>query len=172
MSMAAGEYVSVSSQRDTEQGDLARERVELADDPNGETCELAAIYRRRGLAPALASQVAVALMAHDPVEAHARDELGLLDETRARPGQAASSSAVSFVVGALVPLLALVITPARYRVAVVIVASIIALVILGVAGAKAGGANLTRAAVRVGLWGSAAITVTALVGHLFHSTTG
>jgi VIT1/CCC1 family predicted Fe2+/Mn2+ transporter len=172
MSMAAGEYVSVSSQRDTERGDLARERVELADDPAGETRELAAIYRRRGLPAALASQVAAALMAHDPVAAHARDELGLHDETRARPAQAALSSAVSFVVGALVPLLALVMTPARHRVAAVIAASIIALVVLGVAGARAGGANLKRAALRVGLWGSAAIMVTALVGHLFHSTGG
>jgi VIT1/CCC1 family predicted Fe2+/Mn2+ transporter len=172
MSMAAGEYVSVSSQRDTERGDLARERVELADDPAGETRELAAIYRRRGLPAALASQVAAALMAHDPVAAHARDELGLHDETRARPAQAALSSAVSFVVGALVPLLALVMTPARHRVAAVIAASIVALVVLGVAGARAGGANLKRAALRVGLWGSAAIIVTALVGHLFHSTAG
>jgi len=172
MSMAAGEYVSVSSQRDTELGDLARERDELADDPAGETRELAAIYRRRGCSPELASQVADALMAHDPIEAHARDELGIHEQTRARPVQAALSSALSFVLGAMIPVLALLVSPVHQRVPALIAASLIALVLLGIAGAQAGGAKLSRAALRVGLWGSAAIAVTALVGHLFHSTAG
>ena len=172
MSMAAGEYVSVSSQRDTERADLARELVELVDDPAGETRELAAIYRHRGLPAELATQVAIALMAHDPIEAHARDELGLHDQSRARPVQAASSSAASFVIGALVPLLALIIATGRSRVPALVAGSMIALLMLGVAGARAGGASMSRAAVRVGMWGSAAIALTALVGHLFHTTTG
>lgn len=172
MSMAAGEYVSVSSQRDTELADLDRERDELANDPAGETRELAAIYRHRGLSADLATQVAVALMAHDPVEAHARDELGLHDQTRARPVQAALSSALSFVLGALVPLLALLLARGHSRVPALIAGSMIALLLLGIAGAKAGGASVQRAAMRVGLWGGAAIAITALVGHLFHTTTG
>lgn|GEM_PF-36073 len=169
MSMAAGEYVSVSSQRDAELADLARERDEIGHDPVGETRELAAIYRHRGLPAELASQVADALMKHDPIEAHARDELGLQEHTRARPVQAALSSAFSFVFGALVSFLALIVAPGRYRVPALIAASMIALVLLGIAGAKTGGANISRAALRVGLWGSGAIAVTALVGHLFHS---
>ena len=172
MSMAAGEYVSVSSQRDTELADLDRERVELDEDPAGETRELAAIYRHRGLPADLATQVAVALMAHDPVEAHARDELGLHDQNRARPVQAAFSSAASFVLGALVPLLALLLVTGHFRVPALVAASLIALVVLGIAGAKAGGASLWRAAARVGMWGGAAIALTALVGHLFHTTGG
>jgi VIT1/CCC1 family predicted Fe2+/Mn2+ transporter len=171
MSMAAGEYVSVSSQRDTELSDLAKERSELAADPVGETNELANIYRKRGVPDALATQVAVALMAHDAIGAHARDELGL-GQTGARPVQAGLSSAFSFALGAAFPLLALRLATARFRVVATIAASIIGLVALGVAGAKAGGAGVVRAAVRVGLGGSAAIAVTALVGHLFGAATG
>jgi VIT1/CCC1 family predicted Fe2+/Mn2+ transporter len=172
MSMAAGEYVSVSSQRDTELGDLAQERGELARDPAGEARELAAIYRRRGLSAGLANQVAAALMAEDPLAAHARDELGLSETTRARPVQAALSSAASFVLGGALPLIALVVAPTALRSATVVVSAIAALVILGMAGAKAGGAPLGRAALRVGVGGTLAIAVTAGVGHLVGAVTG
>jgi VIT1/CCC1 family predicted Fe2+/Mn2+ transporter len=172
MSMAAGEYVSVSSQRDTELGDLAQERGELARDPAGEARELAAIYRRRGLSAELAIQVAAALMAEDPLAAHARDELGLSETTRARPVQAALSSAASFVLGGALPLIALVVAPTALRSATVVVSAIAALVILGMAGAKAGGAPLGRAALRVGVGGTLAIAVTAGVGHLVGAVTG
>jgi VIT1/CCC1 family predicted Fe2+/Mn2+ transporter len=172
MSMAAGEYVSVSSQRDTEFGDLAQERDELARDPAGEARELAAIYRRRGLSAELADQVAAALMAEDALEAHARDELGLSETTRARPVQAALSSAASFVLGGVLPLIALVVASNALRTATVVVSAITALVVLGVAGAKAGGAPIGRAALRVGAGGTLAIAVTAAVGHLFGAATG
>jgi VIT1/CCC1 family predicted Fe2+/Mn2+ transporter len=172
MAMAAGEYVSVSSQRDTELGDLAREREELARDPAGEARELAAIYRRRGLSADLADQVAAALTAADPLAAHARDELGLSDTTRARPVQAALYSATSFGVGGILPLLALVVAPAAVRTGAVVATAIIALVVLGVGGAKAGGARIGRAAMRVAVGGTLAIAITAGVGHLFGAVTG
>jgi VIT1/CCC1 family predicted Fe2+/Mn2+ transporter len=172
MAMAAGEYVSVSSQRDTERGDLAQERDELARDPAGETRELAAIYRRRGLSAELADQVAAALTATDALAAHARDELGLRDTTRARPVQAALYSATSFILGGILPLLALVGAPTAARTAAVAGTAITALVILGVAGAKAGGAPIGRAALRVGAGGTLAIAITAAVGHLFGAVTG
>jgi VIT1/CCC1 family predicted Fe2+/Mn2+ transporter len=172
MSMAAGEYVSVSSQRDTELGDLAQERDELAHDPRGETRELAGIYRQRGLPAELADEVAAALMAADPLAAHARDELGLSETTRPRPMQAALSSAASFVLGGALPLIALVLAPKAGATSTVIVSAITALVLLGAAGAKAGGAPIGRAALRVGIGGTLAITVTALVGHLFGAVAG
>jgi VIT1/CCC1 family predicted Fe2+/Mn2+ transporter len=172
MSMAAGEYVSVSSQRDTEFGDLAQERDELAHDPAGEARELAAIYRQRGLSAELAKQVAAALMTADALAAHARDELGLSETTRARPSQAALSSAASFILGGTLPLIALVAAPTAQATATVIVSAITALVILGMAGAKAGGAPIVRAALRVGVGGTLAIAVTAGVGHLFGAASG
>jgi VIT1/CCC1 family predicted Fe2+/Mn2+ transporter len=172
MSMAAGEYVSVSSQRDTEFGDLAQERDELASDPAGEARELAGIYRQRGLPADLADQVAAALMASDPLAAHARDELGLSETTRPRPMQAALSSAASFILGGALPVIALVVAARADATAAVILSAIAALVILGAAGAKAGGAPIGRAALRVGVGGSLAIAVTAGVGHLFGTVTG
>jgi VIT1/CCC1 family predicted Fe2+/Mn2+ transporter len=172
MSMAAGEYVSVSSQSDIASADLARERVELATDPVGELSELAAIYVQRGVPAGLARSVATALMARDPLAAHARDELGLTDEGRARPVQAALSSAASFALGAALPMAALIVAPSTVRVVMLIVVSLLALVLLGVAAARAGGARVGRAALRVGIGGSAAIAVTALVGQLFGAVTG
>lgn len=172
MSMAAGEYVSVSSQRDTDLGDLAQERDELAHDPAGEAQELAAIYRQRGLTVELANQVAAALMTADALAAHARDELGLSETTRPRPMQAALSSAASFILGGALPLIALVVAPTAVETATVIVSAIAALVILGIAGAKAGGAPIVRAALRVGVGGTLAIASTAGVGHLFGAATG
>jgi VIT1/CCC1 family predicted Fe2+/Mn2+ transporter len=172
MSMAAGEYVSVSSQRDAELGDLAQERAELAHDPGGEARELAGIYRQRGLPAKLANQVAAALMAADPLAAHARDELGLSETTRPGPLQAALSSAVSFLVGGALPVIALVVAPTTVATAAVVVSAITALVVLGAAGAKAGGAPIGRAALRVGVGGTLAIAVTAGIGHLFGAVAG
>jgi VIT1/CCC1 family predicted Fe2+/Mn2+ transporter len=172
MSMAAGEYVSVSSQRDTELGDLAQEREELAHDPAGETRELAAIYRQRGLSAELANQVAAALMAADALAAHARDELGLSETTRPRPMQAALSSAASFVLGGALPVVALLVASTAIATPAVVVSAIAALVVLGAAGAKAGGAPVRRAALRVGVGGTLAIAVTAGVGHVFGAVAG
>ncbi|MEY2424275.1 MAG: vacuolar iron transporter family protein [Acidimicrobiaceae bacterium] len=172
MSMAAGEYVSVSSQRDTELGDLAQERDELAHDPAGESRELAAIYRQRGLSAGLADEVAAALMATDPLAAHARDELGLSETTRARPMQAALTSAASFILGGALPLVALVVASTALTSPALVVSAISALAILGAAGAKAGGAPIGRAALRVGVGGTLAIAVTAAVGHLFGAVAG
>jgi VIT1/CCC1 family predicted Fe2+/Mn2+ transporter len=172
MSMAAGEYVSVSSQRDTELADLAQERYELAHDPAGEARELAAIYRQRGLTAELANQVAAALMSADALAAHARDELGLSETTRARPMQAALSSAASFILGGALPLIALVVASPALATATVTASAIVALVILGIAGAKAGGAPIVRAALRVGIGGTLAIAATAGVGHLFGAVAG
>ena len=172
MSMAAGEYVSVSSQRDTELSDLAQERSELASDPAAETRELAMIYRRRGLPADLAQQVADALMANNPIQAHARDELGITEASMARPLQAAASSALSFTLGGALPLLAYLLSPSSLRAAVVIVTALAALMLLGVAGAEAGGAPRGRAAIRVGIGGALAIAVTAGIGHLVGAATG
>ena len=172
MSMAAGEYVSVSSQSDIASADLAQERTELATDPAGELSELAGIYVQRGVPVELATSVAKALTDRDPLAAHARDELGLTDASRARPIQAALSSAASFAIGAALPMGALIVTPATIRVAVLITTSLLALVILGVAAARAGGSPVGRAALRVGLGGATAIAVTAGVGQLFGAVTG
>ncbi len=166
MSMAAGEYVSVSSQSDTEQADLARERSELALSPAAELDELAEIYARRGVDPALARQVAQQLMAKDALGAHARDELGISEITTARPVQAALTSAATFAVGAAMPLLMVVVSPTAALVPIVSAASLGFLALLGAVGAKAGGANVPRATARVTFWGALAMALTAGIGKL------
>lgn len=166
MSMAAGEYVSVSSQSDTEEADLARERAELKEQPAAEREELANIYVKRGLDAALAYRVADALMAHDALEAHARDELGISEITTARPVQAALTSAATFSAGAAMPLLMVVVSPAGWLVWSVSVASLVFLALLGAVGARAGGAHILRATWRVTFWGAFAMAVTAGIGRL------
>jgi VIT1/CCC1 family predicted Fe2+/Mn2+ transporter len=168
-SMAAGEYVSVSSQRDTENADLRLEERELASDPEGELAELAGIYERRGLSPALAADVAAELSAHDALEAHARDELGLADDRRARPLQAAGASALSFATGAVLPLVAIGIFGSSIRVVVCIAVTMLALAGLGALGARLGGAPEVPAVVRVVFWGAVAIGVTSAIGALVGS---
>lgn len=170
MSMAAGEYVSVSSQADTERADLAREREELATDGASEHAELASIYVQRGLDLALAREVAAQLMAHDALSAHARDELGISEITSARPVQAAFASAATFAVGAATPLITVLIAPRAALIPAVIGISIAFLALLGAVGARAGGAPVARAAVRVTLWGALAMALTAGVGALFGAT--
>jgi VIT1/CCC1 family predicted Fe2+/Mn2+ transporter len=167
MSMAAGEYVSVSSQSDTEKADLARERTELADDDELEHAELAAIYAARGLEPALAQKVAEQLMAHDALGAHARDELGISDLQMARPVQAAFASAGTFSVGAALPLLMVWIAPARLLTVLVVAASVVCLAGLGALAARAGGAKAMIGAMRVTFWGALAMALTYGVGALF-----
>lgn len=167
MSMAAGEYVSVSSQSDTEKADIARERAELAANPDGERRELAGIYVERGLAPELAAEVARQLMAKDAPGAHARDELGISEATTARPVQAALTSALSFGIGAGMPLLAAVISPAPILIWVVSAASLLFLALLGAIGARIGGAGVGAATLRVAFWGAAAMAITAGIGALF-----
>jgi VIT1/CCC1 family predicted Fe2+/Mn2+ transporter len=167
MSMAAGEYVSVSSQSDTEQADLARERKELSQYVDFEHEELAQIYVKRGVEPGLARQVAQQLMAKDALGAHARDELGISEISTARPIQAALTSAVTFAVGAALPLLMVVVTPTRFLVAAVSVASLIFLALLGAIGARAGGADVAKATARVTFWGALAMALTAGVGAVF-----
>lgn len=166
MSMAAGEYVSVSSQSDTEKADLAREAHELDADPEAEKRELAGIYVARGLDSLLARQVAEQLTAKDALKAHARDELGIVDITVARPVQAAFTSALTFASGAFLPLLSAILAPDSAKVGVVSLTSLFALALLGVLGAWAGKANLVRPTVRVVLWGAAALAVTAGIGAL------
>jgi VIT1/CCC1 family predicted Fe2+/Mn2+ transporter len=167
LSMAAGEYVSVSSQADTERADLAREQTELAADRTGEERELAAIYVRRGLEPALARQVAQQLMAHDALGAHARDELGLSDALGARPLQAALASAATFFVGAALPILTVVLVPRQSLTVFVSGVSLICLAALGALAARAGGASAWVGAARVAFWGALAMAATAGVGALF-----
>lgn len=167
MSMAAGEYVSVSSQADTEKADIERERAELAASPEHEHAELAAIYVKRGLDPTLASQVADQLMKHDALAAHARDELGISETLSARPVQAAFASAGTFAIGAAMPLLIAVLTPPRALIPVVVAGSILFLALLGGFGAYAGGAPCLKAAMRVTFWGALAMAITAGVGALF-----
>jgi VIT1/CCC1 family predicted Fe2+/Mn2+ transporter len=169
MSMAAGEFVSVSSQADSERSDLERERRELATDETAERAELAGIYRQRGLAPQLAEQVAAQLMRHDALGAHARDELGLSMSRRARPLQAALASATSFAGGALLPLLLVIGTPAATLVPVIASSSLVFLAVLGSLAARAGGASVAPAALRVTFWGALAMAVTATVGSLIGS---
>jgi VIT1/CCC1 family predicted Fe2+/Mn2+ transporter len=168
-SMAAGEYVSVSSQRDTEEADLRLEARELADDPEGELAELTGIYEGRGLPPALASQVAAALTADDPLAAHARDELGLPEDRRARPLQAAGASALSFAVGALLPLLAIGLFGSSARIPACVLVTILSLGTLGALGARLGGAPEVPALVRVVFWGVVAMGATAAIGALVGS---
>jgi VIT1/CCC1 family predicted Fe2+/Mn2+ transporter len=167
LSMAAGEYVSVSSQSDTEQADLARERGELATAPDKERAELAGIYVARGLSAELAGQVADQLMAHDALGAHARDELGMSEATRARPIQAALSSAAAFAAGAALPLLLVLFLPLASLTPAVIGSSLVLLVVLGGLAARLGGAPVFRGALRVAFWGAVAMGATALVGRLF-----
>jgi VIT1/CCC1 family predicted Fe2+/Mn2+ transporter len=167
MSMAAGEYVSVSSQSDTEEADLARERQELATDDKAERAELAGIYIARGVEPALAKQVAFQLMAHDALGAHSRDELGISDVQRARPVQAAFASAGTFSVGAAMPLLSVLLTSRSTLAAVVTGTSLVFLAILGGVAARAGGARTTVGALRVTFWGAMAMALTYGVGALF-----
>lgn len=167
MSMAAGEYVSVSSQSDSEDADLSRERRELTENPEGELKELAGIYVKRGLDKALALQVAKQLMDHDAIEAHARDELGISEASSARPVQAALASAASFSVGGALPLIMTLVTPVRLVPFSVAVASLVFLASLGVVGAKLGGAKVLKATVRVTFWGVFAMAVTAGIGWLF-----
>jgi vacuolar iron transporter family protein len=170
MSMAAGEYVSVSSQSDTERADLTREREELRANPAAEEKELADIYVHRGLDAELARRVSRELMAKNPLEAHARDELGISEITTARPIQAAFTSAITFSVGAAMPLLAVLISPLQHLVLAVAASSLIYLAILGAVGAKAGGANILRATIRVAFWGAFAMAVTAGIGLLIGKT--
>lgn len=167
MSMAAGEYVSVSSQADTEAADLARERAELDADPEAETRELAAIYRGRGVDPALSLEIARQLMSHDALGAHARDELGLSEHTAANPVQAALTSAATFAVGAILPLVVVVGAPAPLLVALVSGSALVGLALLGGIGARVGGAGVLKGVVRVTFWGAFAMGLTAAIGHLF-----
>ena len=172
MSMAAGEYVSVSSQADTERADLARERAELASQPDLETEELAQIYVERGLSPDLAAQVAAQLMEKDALGAHARDELGISEVTTARPIQAALTSAATFAVGASLPLALVLLLPPGRLVLGVSLASLLFLALLGAVGARAGGAPVLRAMLRVTFWGALAMALTAAIGALFGTVVG
>lgn len=167
MSMAAGEYVSVSSQADTERADLAREKAELETQPDSELDELAGLYVARGVEPAVARVVAVQLMAKDALGAHAREELGISEITTARPIQAALTSAATFATGAALPLVTAIIVPAGVIVAAVSVASLLFLALLGGVGARAGGAPIVKAVVRVTFWGAIAMALTAGVGAVF-----
>jgi VIT1/CCC1 family predicted Fe2+/Mn2+ transporter len=170
MSMAAGEYVSVSSQADTEKADLARERKELTESPEAELEELQQIYVKRGLDPDLALRVARQLSAGDILAAHARDELGITEAQAANPIQAAAASAATFSVGAALPVIVAVLAPASAVIELVAGASLISLAILGALAAGAGGASRSRGALRVTFWSALALAVTALVGHFFGAT--
>jgi vacuolar iron transporter family protein len=171
MSMAAGEYVSVSSQSDTENADLARERRELADDPEFEKRELANIYVSRGVELGVARQVAQQLMAKDALGAHARDELGISEITTARPVQAALASAATFSVGAAAPVALALVSPSSWRISTVSVGSLVFLALLGMIGAKTGGANILKPTIRVAFWGALAMGVTAGIGAIFGTIT-
>jgi len=167
MSMAAGEYVSVSSQADTEKAELDRERQELMEQPVAEERELASIYVARGVSPDVAKQVAQQLMEHDALSAHARDELGIHEASAARPVEAAIPSAVTFSLGAALPLLTALLTPTAWIVPALGATSLLFLIGLGILGAKAGGAPLLPAALRVGFWGALAMIVTSVIGKIF-----
>jgi len=171
MSMAAGEYVSVSSQADSEKADLARERRELATDPVGERSELMGIYVQRGLSPELAAKVADELMSKDALAAHARDELGMTEQTKARPLQAAIASAASFTLGALLPVILTIVTPESRIVWVVTISALVLLAVLGALAAKIGGAKIARGALRVAFWGALAMAFSTLVGRAFETRT-
>ncbi|MCE9583958.1 MAG: VIT family protein [Planctomycetes bacterium] len=172
MSMAAGEYVSVSSQSDTEQADLARERAELATEPELELQELASIYEGRGLTPELALQVSKQLTARDALHAHAREELGISEVVSARPVQAGLTSAATFAVGAALPLLTALLAPVQHVVPIVAGTSLVFLTALGVLSARTGGAPVLKAAARVAFWGALAMGLTAAVGKLFGTVVG
>ena len=166
MSMAAGEYVSVSSQADTERADLIKERQALDESPEEELAELSQIYVERGVEPSLARQVAVQLMAHDDLATHARDELGISETVSTRPIQAALTSALTFSLGAALPMLAVVLAPVVYSIQVVSLSSLVSLGFLGAVAANAGGAGVARAALRVMFWGALAMALTAGIGEL------
>jgi vacuolar iron transporter family protein len=171
LSMAAGEYVSVSSQSDTERADLDRERREIANNPDAEHAELTAIYVARGLRRDLAAEVARQLMARDALAAHARDELGMFETTRARPIQAALASAAAFAVGAVLPVILVLLLPLSRLAPVVVAATLALLVLLGALAARLGGAPMLRGALRVAFWGAVAMACTALVGRVFGTVT-
>lgn len=171
MSMAAGEYVSVSSQADTEHSDLEREKSELENDTENERAELANIYVKRGLTKELAKEVSAQLMAHDALGAHARDELGITTALSARPIQAAFSSAASFTVGAALPILAVWFSPVSAQVPVVVGASIASLALMGAVAARIGGSGIVKSVLRVTFWGALAMGITAAVGALFGTVT-
>jgi VIT1/CCC1 family predicted Fe2+/Mn2+ transporter len=170
LSMAAGEYVSVSSQADSEAADLAREKAALARHPEQEKHELTQIYQLRGLPLDLAEKVAHRLTAHDALDAHARDELGITDRSAAKPIQAAVASALSFAIGGLPPLAMVLLAPPTLVLGFIFAAAIVTLIILGAAGAKSGGAPITPGIIRVTLWGTLAMAATAGIGHLFHTS--
>ena len=170
MSMAAGEYVSVSSQADTEGADLDRERKELESDPEAEHAELTAIYVERGLSPELAARVADELMTKDALGAHARDELGLSEVTAARPLQAAFASAVTFALGAILPVMVAALAPEPLVSRLVIGSALVLLAVLGAVAARIGGAGLLRGALRVAFWGALAMGISAMVGRVFGTT--
>ena len=167
MSMAAGEYVSVSSQSDTEQADLKQERISLQQNIDFERNELAKIYEERGLTPDLAHQVAAQLMEHDALGAHARDEIGIIETTRARPIQAALSSAATFTLGAALPLITAWLIPLSQLIPIVALLSLVFLAVLGSIAAQAGGAPILKASIRVTFWGALAMALTAGVGQIF-----
>lgn len=169
MSMAAGEYVSVSSQADSEDADIERERCELEVDEHGERQELASIYIKRGLDAELAQEVAEQLMAHDTLGAHARDELGIHEFTRARPIQAALASALSFSMGAILPVILVIVAPMEAIVPAVGGSSLFLLITLGAIAARFGGASMIKGAARVALWGVLAMLSTAIIGRLFYA---
>lgn len=170
ISMAAGEYVSVKSQADTEDADLAIEKKELESDPEFELAELAAIYVKRGIDQQLANQVAKELMDHNALEAHARDELGITDTLRARPVQAAAASAASFVAGAIVPIIATLAAPTGGESMAIFIAALASLAVLGSIAAYLGGASMVRGAARVMFWGATAMIVTYAIGKLFDAS--
>lgn len=172
MSMAAGEYVSVSSQADSEKADIEREKKELSKDPEAEAAELAAIYAKRGLKKNLAFEVAKQLMENDALAAHTRDELGISDEMSARPIIAALASAASFAIGGALPLVMVIATPSNLVLEAVPAASLLSLACLGAVGAGAGGADKIKAAIRVTFWGALAMAVTAGIGAVFGTTVG
>ncbi|MGJ8684944.1 MAG: VIT1/CCC1 transporter family protein [Nonlabens sp.] len=167
LSMAAGEYVSVSSQTDIEKSDLERERQELIDMPEEELIELAKIYEERGLTPETALEVAKQLTAHDALGAHARDELGIHEMTEAKPLQAAFSSAIAFTIGGFLPVLVAYLAPLKTMEYTQYVFAILFLVVLGIVAARAGGSNILKAVLRITLWGTLAMGATALIGYLF-----
>jgi VIT1/CCC1 family predicted Fe2+/Mn2+ transporter len=167
MSMATGEYVSVQSQADTESAAREKERTELRENPKGEHLELAHIYIERGLEPALAVQVAASLMAHDALAAHSKDELGLTDAMSAKPLQAAFASALSFAIGAALPLLVVVLAPHEKLIAVTVVASLLFLAFLGGLAAKVGGASVRRGVIRVAFWSALSMSAASGIGAIF-----
>jgi VIT1/CCC1 family predicted Fe2+/Mn2+ transporter len=169
VSMAAGEYVSVQSQADTEHADIAKETRELAENPDSELIELSHIYVKRGLQPELAREVAEQLTAHDAIGSHSRDELGITDTLRARPAQAALSSAAAFTIGSMLPIAAVLLAPPAQVQPVTIATTLVALAISGALAARTGGASVVRGAMRVVFWGALAMVAAALVGHLFHA---